>query len=145
MLTPAPMRTRRSYAVDNLLSENTVTYKRSWNKTHHFDAMYGFTFQTRKFENMNASAQGYFVDATEGNDLGAVPSKETIALGSYLEEQVRVSHLSRVNYNYKGKYYFTRHTAGRWRFQLCREQQMGLVPFRCCKMEYYKREIHGAL
>lgn len=98
---------KRSYAVDNLLSENTVIYKKSWNKRHHFDAMYGFTFQSRKFENMNASAQGYFVDATEGNDLGAVPSKETISLGSYLEEQVRVSHLSRVNYNYKGKYYFT--------------------------------------
>lgn len=98
---------KRTYAVGNLLNENTIMYKNSWRKTHHFDALYGFTFQTRKFENMAASGQGYFVDETGNNDLGAVPSKETIGLSSYLEEQVRVSHLSRVNYNFMNKYYVT--------------------------------------
>lgn len=98
---------KRSYNVTNLLNENTLSYKKSWNKTHNFDALYGFTIQIRKFSNMNVSGTGYFVDDNEMNDLGAVPSKETIGLGSYLEDQARVSHLGRLNYNYKSKYYIT--------------------------------------
>ncbi|MCK7556773.1 SusC/RagA family TonB-linked outer membrane protein [Chitinophaga sedimenti] len=98
---------KRSYAVDNLLNENTISYKKSWAKKHNVDAVYGFTFQRKKFTNMNVSASGYFVDDNETNDLGAVPSKETIGLGSYLENQVRLSQLARVNYNYRSKYYLT--------------------------------------
>lgn len=98
---------KRSYAVNNLLNENTISYKKTWNKAHNFDALYGFTFQSKNFNNLTASGSGYFVDDTETNDLAAVPSKETVSLGSYLEDQVRVSHLSRLNYNYRNKYYVT--------------------------------------
>lgn len=98
---------KRDYTTSNLLNENTLTYKNSWKKKHNFDALYGFTMQSLRYENINASGSGYFVDETGNNDLGAVPSKETVSLGSYLEKQVRVSHLGRVNYNFKSKYYLT--------------------------------------
>ncbi len=98
---------KSSYSENNLLNENTITYKRTFNKHHFFDAMYGFTVQRRKYNNMTASGQGYFVDDIENNDLGALPSKETISLGSSLETLGRMSHLARLNYNYRGRYYFT--------------------------------------
>ncbi|RPE08806.1 SusC/RagA family TonB-linked outer membrane protein [Chitinophaga lutea] len=98
---------KSSYAENNLLNENTITYKRSWNKRHNFDAMYGFTVQRRKYDNLTASGSGYFVDDIETNDLGALPSKETVTLGSSLETLGRLSHLARVNYNYRNRYYLT--------------------------------------
>ncbi|ATL46965.1 SusC/RagA family TonB-linked outer membrane protein [Chitinophaga caeni] len=98
---------RRAYAVNNYLNENTVTYRNKWNNVHQFDAMYGFTVQKKVYKNMAASGNGYFVDDIESNDLGALPSKDNISLSSYLEEQGRVSHLARLNYNYAGKYYLT--------------------------------------
>ncbi|MGN6511440.1 MAG: SusC/RagA family TonB-linked outer membrane protein, partial [Chitinophaga sp.] len=98
---------KSSYVANNLLNENTITYKKTLNKYHTFDVMYGFTVQRRTYDNMTASGQGYFIDDIENNDMGALPSKETIALGSSLETLGRMSHLARMNYNYRGRYYFT--------------------------------------
>lgn len=98
---------KSSYAENNLLNENTITYKRTFNRHHNFDAMYGFTVQKRQYNNMTASGQGYFIDDIGNNDLGALPSKETINLGSSLETLGRMSHLARANYNYRGRYYLT--------------------------------------
>ncbi|WP_295128787.1 TonB-dependent receptor [uncultured Chitinophaga sp.] len=98
---------KRSYAVSNLLNENTVSYKKTFNKIHTVDAVYGFTIQKQQYTNMTASGSGYFVDDTGPNDLAAIPSKETLSVGSYLENLVRVSQLARLNYNYKSKYYLT--------------------------------------
>ncbi|WP_423735906.1 TonB-dependent receptor [Chitinophaga caseinilytica] len=98
---------KSAYAENNLLNENTITYKRTFNKRHNFDAMYGFTMQKRQYNNMTTSGQGYFIDDIENNDMGALPSKETINLGSSLETQGRMSHLARVNYNYRNRYYLT--------------------------------------
>jgi len=98
---------KRSYADNNILNENTITYKNSWNRTHNLEVMYGFTVQKKKFNNMTASGSGYFIDGIGDNDMGALPSKETMAISSSLENQGRVSHLARVNYNYRNKYYLT--------------------------------------
>ncbi|MBV7529749.1 TonB-dependent receptor [Chitinophaga sp. sic0106] len=98
---------KRSYGENNLLNENTITFKKSWNKIHNFDAMYGFTMQQKKFVNLSASGNGYFIDDIETNDLAALPSKETIKIGSMLENLGRMSHLARINYNYRSKYYLT--------------------------------------
>ncbi|WP_291911520.1 TonB-dependent receptor [Chitinophaga sp. CB10] len=98
---------KRAYGENNLLNENTITYKKSWNRVHNFDAMYGFTMQQKKFVNLSASGNGYFIDDIETNDLAALPSKETINIGSLLENLGRMSHLARINYNYRSKYYLT--------------------------------------
>ncbi|PST83163.1 SusC/RagA family TonB-linked outer membrane protein [Pedobacter yulinensis] len=98
---------KRAYRTGNVLNENTINYKKTWNKRHNFDALYGFTFQSLSFTNMTASGDGYFIDDIETNDLTAIPSKETLNATSLREEQQRISHLGRINYNYASKYYLT--------------------------------------
>lgn len=99
--------TKRAYTDNNILNENTITYKKTFAKDHNFDAMYGFTIQKKNFVNFQASGSGYFVDAIETNDLAAVPTKDNLSLSSSFEDLARMSHLARVNYNYANKYYFT--------------------------------------
>lgn len=98
---------KRGIKDNNILNENTVSYKTVWNKKHNFDAVYGITFQQYWNANLFASGDGYFIDDIETNDLAAVPSKETLNAGSGLEEQFKVSNLARINYNYDNKYYLT--------------------------------------
>lgn len=92
---------------NNILNENTVNYTRTFNKKHSLDVLYGFTFQQLWQANLFASGDGYFIDEIETNDLGAIPSKETLNAGSSYEDKTKVSNLARINYNYNGKYYLT--------------------------------------
>ncbi len=92
---------------NNILSENTVTYKKSWAKTHNFDALYGFTYQQFWNTNMTISGEGYFIDDMGTDNMGAIPSKETVGLSSYLQEQTKISNFVRFNYNFDRKYYLT--------------------------------------
>ncbi len=98
---------KSAYRATNVLSENTVNYKKVWNKEHNLDALYGFTYQSLWNANLTASGDGYFIDDIGTNDLTAIPSKETLNASSSLEEQKRMSHLGRINYHYRGKYYLT--------------------------------------
>lgn len=98
---------KRAYRTNNILNENTITYNKSWNKKHNFEGLYGFTVQKSKYVEFNASGDGYLVDDLYTNDLRAIPSKENTTLTSDLNERGRLSHLTRLNYNYDSKYYFT--------------------------------------
>lgn len=98
---------KRAFRDNNILNENTISYKKVWNKRHNLDAVYGITFQTFWTTDLYASGDGYFIDDIETNDLTAIPSKETLNAGSSLEKQNKISNLARVNYNYNGKYYLT--------------------------------------
>jgi TonB-linked SusC/RagA family outer membrane protein len=97
---------KQSYLNNNVLNENTISYKNNWGK-HNFDAIYGITFQDLWSSSLTGSGDGYFIDAIEENDLTAIPSKENLTLGSSRESQKKISNLARVNYNYNGKYYLT--------------------------------------
>ena len=98
---------KRSYRANNILNENTVTYNKVWNRKHNFEGLYGFTLQTNWYSDLSANGDGYFIDDINTNDLGAVPSKETLNVSSSLEDRSRVSHLGRINYNFDSKYYLT--------------------------------------
>ncbi|WP_394332357.1 TonB-dependent receptor [Niabella soli] len=90
-----------------LLNENTIGYKHNFGSDHHFDALYGFTIQKQKFNSMNVGGSGYFIDETALNDIGSIPDKNNLTVGSSVQIQTRMSHLARVNYNYAEKYYLT--------------------------------------
>lgn len=92
---------------DNFLSENTISYANTWAKKHKFDVMYGFTYQHQNFIDMTMRGDGYLVDFLETNDMGALPSKENLTVSSNYEDQTRMSHILRMNYNYQSKYYLT--------------------------------------
>lgn len=92
---------------NNVLNENTISYSKVWNKKHNFNGMYGFTVQKQWNGSSRMSGDGYLIDAIEDNDMGAIPSKETIVLSSGASEKAMVSHLARVNYNFANTYYLT--------------------------------------
>lgn len=98
---------KRAYRTNNILNENTISYNKVFNRKHTLDALYGFTLQTNWTSDLSASGDGYFIDDINTNDLGAVPSKETLNASSSLEDRNRVSHLGRINYNFNSKYYLT--------------------------------------
>lgn len=97
---------KASYKDNNILNENTITYNKTFGK-HSLDVLYGVTFQSFWTSNQTVSGDGYFIDDIGDNDLGAVPSKETLNVGSALSRQKKVSNLGRVNYNFDSKYYLT--------------------------------------
>lgn len=97
---------KASYQDNNILNENTVNYNKQWQK-HHLDVLAGLTFQSYWASNFTSSGDGYFIDNIETNDLGAIPSKETLNVASGLSRQKKISTLSRINYNFDGKYYLT--------------------------------------
>jgi len=92
---------------DNILNENTVTYKHTFGSDHHFDAMYGFTVQMQNFNRISMSGSGYYSDETALWDIGSIPDKQNLGISGAKELQTRMSHLARVNYNYAEKYYLT--------------------------------------
>ncbi|WP_018627744.1 SusC/RagA family TonB-linked outer membrane protein [Niabella aurantiaca] len=92
---------------DNLLNENTVTYKNTFGTGHNFEAMYGFTVQMRNFYRVSISGSGYYSDETALWDIGSIPDKQKLNVSGAKELQTRVSHLARLNYNYARKYYLT--------------------------------------
>lgn len=92
---------------DNILNENTLTYKHSFEADHHLDAMYGFTVQKQNFYRVGISGSGYYSDETALWDIGSIPNKANLGVNGAKELQTRMSHLARVNYNYAEKYYLT--------------------------------------
>lgn len=85
-------------------NENTLTYKKTINKDHSYDAMVGFSTQkgsvrTDGFSSINVGNPALGVDGlSAGTPFSAVATASEYTLESYL---------SRVNYNYKSKYLFT--------------------------------------
>ncbi len=98
---------KRAYRANNILNENTISYRTVFKRKHNLDALYGFTLQKNWYSDMSASGDGYFIDDVNTNDLGAAPSKETLNVSSSLEDRSRLSHLGRLNYNFSSKYYLT--------------------------------------
>lgn len=87
--------------------EASLNVNKDWQKTHHLDAVAGFTGFIIDYTRMSAQGKGYLVDTMAWNDLGAVQDKETYTIESYARKKITESFLARVNYNYKKRYYVT--------------------------------------
>ncbi|MDH7459879.1 TonB-dependent receptor [Chitinophagaceae bacterium 26-R-25] len=92
---------------DNLLNENTISYKHAFHDTHHLNAMYGFTVQQQNFNAISITGSGYYDDNTALWDIGSIPNKANLGVSGSKQIQTRMSHLARVNYDYNQKYYLT--------------------------------------
>lgn len=97
---------KAAYTYEKALSETTISYAKSWQNKHSFNALGGFTLQRTKAVNQWQRAQGLLVDATEDNNMAAA-EKEATAITSSLIETQMVSVLGRLNYDYGKRYYFT--------------------------------------
>ncbi len=81
----------------------TLTYKKTWNDAHNFDAMIGVEMNAYESENLIIGAYDFSDDSTGIFDIskGGIQEapQETVQLGT------RMSTFGRANYNYKQRYY----------------------------------------
>lgn len=98
---------RTEYDSNQLMSENTITYKTRFGKDHSFDAMAGFSASRRTINNVSIAADGIVDDSLKWNNLNAISTKEGYTTTSYNTIVVRESVYTRLNYNYKNRYYLT--------------------------------------
>lgn len=86
------------------LNENILTYQTDFNKQHFVNAIAGFTMQSSNFET-------YSMQTTNipNESLGMAGMSQGLAglLNSQISEWSMMSYLTRLNYNYKSKYYLT--------------------------------------
>lgn len=87
------------------LNENTLTYTKVFSDKHHLNVLAGYTQQSSTREFVTTGSQQFVNDVTSNNslqsgNLALIPTsgESKWALNSYL---------SRLNYNYDSKYYFT--------------------------------------
>ena len=88
-------------------TENTITYKKKFNRGHTLDVMAGFTMSNDIVNTLSANAKGLLVDALKWNNMNGISSKENYTISSSNTQTVRESVLARANYNDKSRYYLT--------------------------------------
>ncbi|KAA9038674.1 TonB-dependent receptor [Ginsengibacter hankyongi] len=89
----------------SLLSENTISYNKTFNKKHTVSAVAGFTYQDFNNTSLSGSGVGFFSDITQTYSLG---SSATPGIpGSGYSASAIISYLGRVNYTYDNKYLAT--------------------------------------
>ncbi len=96
----------------DLLSENTLTYNRTFGK-HEIDGLLGFTAQSTRVEHVALHAQGFATDDIHTLNAGTIfnlaSDGDTNGLGDgtgtfRFPDVILESYLSRFAYNYAGKY-----------------------------------------
>ncbi|MBO9728730.1 MAG: TonB-dependent receptor [Chitinophaga sp.] len=97
---------RKNYS-NNLtfINENTLSYNKAFGE-HTIDAVGGITYQQTTYDELRTGdATGFITDLYKNNNIGAavVPAQPNTGYRDYK----LISYLSRVNYNYKGKYFAT--------------------------------------
>lgn len=89
----------------SLLSENTVTFNKSFGDRHELTALAGITFQNFLTTFLAGSGVGFLSDASGSHDLGAAENPGIP--GSGYSKSVLVSYLGRINYSLNNKYLLT--------------------------------------
>jgi TonB-dependent starch-binding outer membrane protein SusC len=89
----------------NVLNENTLTWIKTFNDSHNFNVLAGFTTQSDETESVSASSSSFVNDILEYNNLGsgAVYNQP----GSSFIDWRLLSYLGRINYSYRSKYLFS--------------------------------------
>ncbi|WP_332368575.1 SusC/RagA family TonB-linked outer membrane protein [Spirosoma telluris] len=89
----------------SLLSENTISYNKTFNQKHAVSAVAGFTYQDFVNTALSASGVGFLSNTPETYDLGSASTPGIP--GSSYTKSVLLSYLARVNYAYNSKYLAT--------------------------------------
>lgn len=98
---------RAEYDDQNLLTENTLSYLKSFDSGHTIDGLLGFTGQRISSNDISLTGKGYMDDHVTWNNMNAVQDKETYSASSGTNKRTKMSLLARFNYNYKQRYYLT--------------------------------------
>jgi len=83
----------------------TATYRKTWNKRHNFDAMIGGELSSYHTDYMKLAREGFEEESTGAFDIfKGMIAYDNGSSQSY-STSTRMGFFSRVNYNYKSKYY----------------------------------------
>ncbi len=97
---------RENYGEQSLYYEQTLEYSKEFGR-HHIDVTAGQTFKHQTTHRFSLSGDGYIVDAVKWNNMAAVTNKESYGAGTESEIKDKVAFFTRINYNYKSRYYLT--------------------------------------
>lgn len=87
--------------------EASLTYDKTWNKTHHLDAVAVFTGYSYKQDIFSLRGTGYLIDDNLWNNMGSITDKNAYTASSNSATIRKMSFVARVNYNWKKRYYLT--------------------------------------
>lgn len=96
-----------TYLSRMILSENTVTFKRTFSRNHTVDLLGGFTFETKDADYTYTRGTGYLDDNVTAKNMGSLLDPRNLSINDYETIRTRVSFLARANYDYRKKYYLT--------------------------------------
>lgn len=87
-----------SYRKQNFVNENTLSYTKSFNGSHNFNALAGYSYNTYKIDKVSLSSGALYTNYSNQT----LPANST---GSTNEQKaVLLSYYGRLQYDYKGKY-----------------------------------------
>jgi TonB-linked SusC/RagA family outer membrane protein len=89
----------------NIMSENTITYKKTFPSKHHLEVLAGYTAQLSTFESVSASSKNHLTNTVTTIDAGD-PNPNRQAYGTKGQSSY-LSYLGRINYAFQDKYLFT--------------------------------------
>ena len=99
--------TRTDSETKNLLSETTLSYKKTFKKKHKLDVVGAFTAQNNSNNYLNINGRGYLDDNVTYYNMDAIVDKRNLNTSTSSWMQQRYSVLARANYSYGGRYHFT--------------------------------------
>jgi len=89
----------------SLLSENTISYNKTFEKKHNVSAVAGYTYQDFVSTSLGGSGNGFLSDAYETYNLGAANTPGIPSSG--YSKSVLLSYIGRINYSLDNKYLTT--------------------------------------
>lgn len=92
---------------NSLLSENTLTWKNTFARSHKIDLMGGFTLGRKTVSLRSTRGVGYLDDNVGPYNMGAIMDRRNLTESSSESELTRMSFLGRANYSYKSRYHLT--------------------------------------
>lgn len=99
--------TRTDSETFNLLSETSLSYKKTFKKKHKLDVVAAFTAQNTRNNYLNMNGRGYLDDNITYYNMDAIVDKRQLNVSSSSWMLQRYSVLARVNYSYGGRYHLT--------------------------------------
>ncbi|REL32844.1 SusC/RagA family TonB-linked outer membrane protein [Rhodohalobacter sp. SW132] len=90
----------------NYTGETFLTYDNSF-RDHSFTVMGGAGIYRAENSGFNVEANGFFTDAFQDFNIGVAHNLQQTRLGSYKNEQTKLSQFMRINYSYMDRYMLT--------------------------------------
>ncbi len=108
VVIPLPGVASKNYSNSStFITENTLSYLKTFSSRHTIDAVGGITYQKTRSESLGGSANGFVTDALQNNNLGATIASIRNGATSAYSDFALLSYLGRVNYTFDGKYLLT--------------------------------------